>query len=702
MVVRLVQRILLLTLSILLAGQYAGVAVAISFSSGQPYSVLVVAGQSNAVGNESLVNDGAFNLFGSSADPADTDTHLLFSNSTHNNGADASALTTPQPSSEGTIFGPEVGLARRLHQLGRRRVVILKVAFSGQPLAQSSSENLDWNVHSTNEAYARLLARASQLNTWFNHQRASYSYDGFYWMQGEADSKAGLAPLYEQNLRDLFTQARSDLNMNPSAQFVIGKTSTSASTQFGYDLSGDTHCAPYTCAQVEGFNQQVRAAQQAVADSMPNTSIVETEDLPHIGFKVHLSNQGQLLLGQRFANITEQSSAKRLPTQKQGLLKSFEQVGIIKNTSGPQTLYRDGGSSIKLGDKILWMFGDTLFTTAGIDGRSGRSNTAALANPSTPYNLSEPLDANGAPSLFIPYSSSDAAYNQASTNPNDRYVIWPSSAINSSPTTGYVYFHRLKSTPSGDSGSLSSLGVGIASVSADSTTATTITDSLFSGSDPAFRDPIVKGNTVYVRNCEPDGFDANCAFGRAPLSQVTQRSAYQFWNGTSWQSDITQASYSVAGARAAMSITWNDYLQKFVMVWARSYSKTLNISTADEITGPWQTSEYAHIDTLSKFPAIFYFHPELSTENGKTMVLSTVENYDQLEGDQIYAFKLTFQDGGNTTTDQPSADQPGFIPGAPNTGQLKSLSLPNLLASATLLVWCILAAHKKKGLLKKR
>lgn len=341
-------------------------------------------------------------------------------------------------------------------------------------------------------------------------------------------------------------------------------------------------------------------------------------------------------------------------------IKSVQKLGAVKNVAASQPLYRDGASSIRLGNKILWFFGDTLFTQKSVDGTNARTNTAAWADPSSPFKLSEPLDANGAPGQFIPYNASEAAYNAASRDPNDRYVIWPTSAISIDDNTAYLYYMRLKSgvNPS----TLTGIGIGLASVSSGATSATIINESLFSANEAQYRPAAVKGDMVYLQDCQQSGFISNCAMARVAKGQMATRNAYQFWDGRVWQSNIATASHTVLGSPSTMAIMWSDYLQKFVMLSASAFSKDLIMKTADEIQGPWSSDKLAYTDATSKYPTIAYFHPELSTDGGQTLVFSVSENYDSLSSanDGIVAFGLTLGDKpivGTQTTVTSSGSQ---------------------------------------------
>lgn len=132
-------------------------------TSVEPYSVLVVAGQSNAQGDESY---SALMDPPLGSHPADSATKIMWSlgddqinvNRLNSSNTQLMSLTDIQPFG---YFGPEVGLARKLWDQGRRNMVILKVTYGLQRLAQTDNSTFgglaDWNVHSINESYDRSM-----------------------------------------------------------------------------------------------------------------------------------------------------------------------------------------------------------------------------------------------------------------------------------------------------------------------------------------------------------------------------------------------------------------------------------------------------------------------------------------------------------------------------------------------------------------
>ena len=72
---------------------------------------------------------------------------------------------------------------------------------------------------------------------------------------------------------------------------------------------------------------------------------------------------------------------------------------------------------------------------------------------------------------------------------------------------------------------------------------------------------------------------------RAPKAEMTDRSSYRFWNGTSWTTDQTQTTTILAGVPGHLSMAWNEHLGKFLTIYG-SVRKTSFYTTADQPEGP--------------------------------------------------------------------------------------------------------------------
>ena len=181
-------------------------------------------------------------------------------------------------------FGPEVTFGRDTAdaQLGEN-IALIKYAVGDTDLAN------DWLPPDANGQSA-----GPQYTAFMNVvTNALASLEPFYepeiigmiWMQGESDAwhedDLSKAQAYELNLTNFIQSIRSDLGV-PNMPFVIGQISTSPSWTWG-----DIVCQ----------------AQLNVSQTVPNTALVITSDLPRDS--LHYSSAGTMTLGSRFADAMQ-------------------------------------------------------------------------------------------------------------------------------------------------------------------------------------------------------------------------------------------------------------------------------------------------------------------------------------------------------------------------------------------------------------
>lgn len=186
-------------------------------------------------------------------------------------------------------FGPEIGFARELRVREGRALAVVKAAFSGTGM------RTDWNpadpgaggacyralVEETREAIAAAAKRGVTLRP-----RA------LLWVQGESDSNAKDAPLYEGALSAMIRQLREDLGM-PGLQALLA-----VNIHFGNDKN------PFVAKVVE--------AQKAIAAKDALAVYVDTEGAETLKpGQTHFTAAGTLEVGKRFADALLKLEAGR-------------------------------------------------------------------------------------------------------------------------------------------------------------------------------------------------------------------------------------------------------------------------------------------------------------------------------------------------------------------------------------------------------
>lgn len=268
-----------------------------------PLDILVLAGQSNALGAKSYAIDpvtGRHVFVRASAGSADRKVLFMWTESgVPSSGPTPVALDTPQHlvRAPSPVFGPEVGLARKLWSDGFHDLLVVKVAFNGTSLA------VDWQPGRPD--FAAMLRRVRQAEAWADAHGYLPRIAGFYWVQGEADAgKGAWAARYATNLRRFINEVRRDLELGPSTPFVLAQTDLA-----DYIAWEQAHrrCVVSTCAIEKRWNDWVMEAQARAAS--PDVFVIPTFELPRVEHFVHLSNASEIRLGVSFARVT----APRMP-----------------------------------------------------------------------------------------------------------------------------------------------------------------------------------------------------------------------------------------------------------------------------------------------------------------------------------------------------------------------------------------------------
>ncbi|HEV3212197.1 MAG TPA: sialate O-acetylesterase [Acidimicrobiales bacterium] len=261
-------------------------------------TVLVVAGQSNAVGIDAFAIDPTTHhdvLSSARIDEAAGSTLSIWRESgVPDAGPPPVPLTTPQAlvDAPSPVFGPEMGLVTRLYEDGWRNLLVVKVAFAGTSLAD------DWTTSGI--LYQTLIKTTQGALSWAAANGWSATVGGVYWLQGETDAEHHhMALAYGQHLTAFIASVRSDLALNARTPFVLGEIDVRK--YIGYRLSHHL-CTWRACqAELKG-NAEVRAAQRLVASTVPSTYLVDTAPLARYGdVFIHLTNLAELRLGKEFA-----------------------------------------------------------------------------------------------------------------------------------------------------------------------------------------------------------------------------------------------------------------------------------------------------------------------------------------------------------------------------------------------------------------
>jgi hypothetical protein len=273
-----------------------------SWAEAETRDLIIVAGQSNAVG---------FDAIASALPPDERDKDVMFWWRVGDPPPDAHDTTSgnawthlqPQPKGSPLLtatpeakkemprqygnfadaaggFGPEMGLARTLLAKEAKPLAIIKAAFSGTSVAG------DWNADDPGPGgacFRALVETVKQASAAAKAKGVHLRPRALVWVQGESDATKAYAGVYADNLAYLLSRLRLELGM-PGLRALIG-----VNTRFG---GGENPHMP-----------TVIAAQRRVAEIDTLTQYVDTEGAETLQPRhTHFTSKGTLEIGQRYAN----------------------------------------------------------------------------------------------------------------------------------------------------------------------------------------------------------------------------------------------------------------------------------------------------------------------------------------------------------------------------------------------------------------
>jgi hypothetical protein len=264
-------------------------------------------------------------------------------------------------------FGPEISVGQDLLNAGvYPKVAEVKTAINGTFLAtqaeipSAADMNGNWNP-ATSEQSAVYGSYYQQMLGDVAAAQQSYGQPtkvaAFFWMQGESDAEyASTADAYESNLISLIAAVRASFN-NPNLPVIYGRIDDQNPSDFPYAAT-------------------VRAAQDAVASSIPHVYEVDTDSLPLRYDDTHYTSQGIIELGNLFASGLENLSVG--DANMDGVINAEDYTAIDNGFNMHLTGWSNGdfnGDGVVNGDDYTLI--DNAFNTqASVSLASGSAGTA--------------------------------------------------------------------------------------------------------------------------------------------------------------------------------------------------------------------------------------------------------------------------------------------------------------------------------------
>ncbi len=332
---------------------------------------------------------------------------------------------------------------------------------------------------------------------------------------------------------------------------------------------------------------------------------------------------------------------------------AVERVEVMPNFTTNALVYgRDAGNSIRMGDDILWVFGDT-FTWTGMP-----CATAAWSSATTPNELYEPVDSDFSSYQFYQLTPEEAAYNDSRDPPlccsvqracdsTDRYcwcpsstdcttriALWPGDLI---PTDDQHALHLYEKVRIGSAPyDFQHLGTGLAIVRHGETRAHRVLGPegaplmLFGPDEPNFLRAVevedgsrVRIYLFAVTNREECNVDI--LLSRVDLATALDRDTYEYWNGDGWSDSLDQAVpilHQVVGGLG--SVTWNDHLQQFLSAFNDicTGGDSLVLRTSPRPEGPWSQPTFVDLAPFGAAEGAYAGQIHTSLESGQDVIFT--------------------------------------------------------------------------------
>lgn len=320
-------------------------------------------------------------------------------------------------------------------------------------------------------------------------------------------------------------------------------------------------------------------------------------------------------------------------------------VSVLPSDAG--AFGRDGGHTIAVGDRVLWIFGDT-FTESGLV-----TMTAGWSDGDDPLSLRDVVDGEGRPAPFLAFTSSEQLFNvlhaappeccfEQDGCPNDspychcpartvcttRVALWPGDGTATGPNEATWYYDRqiVGAAPY----DFTSAGVGVATIHAGASAATRALDRrgkarlVFTADEPSFtrglRIDEEDGAYFYAyATVNRQGCAVDVLLARVPVAQMAERARFRFWDGSGWAATLADAEpvvHAIAGGLG--TVVWNEHLGAYLSLWSDlcTGGNVLMLRVAPAPQGPWSDALEIDIASLGASPDAYYgmTHPEFGRE----------------------------------------------------------------------------------------
>lgn len=281
--------------------------------------------------------------------------------------------------------------------------------------------------------------------------------------------------------------------------------------------------------------------------------------------------------------------------------------------TNPNILGRDGGYSALFQGYSVWLYGDTFLSKANFEDRTLLSDTWSFTTDLNAQDgiagFQERLDSVGAPTMDLPETSAEQAFNQAHNINNcqappcgARWALWPSAiVVNPADNSALIFYMVVSARP----GNFNFQGIGTSVATWQNiqqqpqrpTLNPPIVpdhpDLIFTQNEPGFGSAaFISNGTLYAYGCD---YNRGCKLGKVAPSSAQFRSAWSFYAGSgNWSTRIGDA-VTVFNDANILSISWNGFLQCYVAIYSPPFSQNVVMRTSANPEGPWSNETVAFV-----------------------------------------------------------------------------------------------------------
>ena len=310
----------------------------------------------------------------------------------------------------------------------------------------------------------------------------------------------------------------------------------------------------------------------------------------------------------------------------------------------------DLGIILKHNGKYHYIFGDT-FGCGFYLGNNWRSNTIAYSTDTNPSNgitldgwIANPL--NGYAKELISSAKIDFV----------EMTCIPTAAIS---YNGNIYIYYMSVSHWGMvGGNWDCNNASIAMSTDNGQTFTKISTISWSGTGNFIQFGVAQtttslstGDFLYLLATPAGRYDA-CYLCRVVIEDLLVQTQYEYFSGFDefgdpiWEESESEAEAIFSSPVGELSIMWNDFLNKWTAFYFDTIQLTIVVRTADELWGPWSSSQ--KIVGAAEYPSLYgsYVHPDFVENNGETVyfVMSIYSVYNTF----IMSVELTQLTATNT------------------------------------------------------